>query len=206
MDKTIGKALFNSHSYIEYRKIVTDLLRENKSTGHEQSEALTNYSSLNETRMNRLEKTMTILPEVVTNLQALQNEYIWLVISEGWCGDAAQLLPVFDKMAEQSEGKIELRIVLRDDNEELMNHFLTNKAKSIPKLIVINKATSGALAHWGPRPYAAVELIAAYKKEHGVIDETIKTDLQMWYLHDKGLSTQSELIDMMLDLDSVADD
>ncbi|MDG2433372.1 thioredoxin family protein [Flavobacterium sp.] len=206
MDKTIGKALFNSHSYIEYRKIVTDLLRENKSTGHEQSEALTNYSSLNETRMNRLDKTLTILPEVVTNLQALQNEYIWLVISEGWCGDAAQLLPIFDKMAEQSEGKIELRIVLRDDNEELMNHFLTNKAKSIPKLIVINKATSGALAHWGPRPYAAVELIANYKKEHGVIDETIKTDLQMWYLHDKGLSTQSELIDMMLDLDSVADD
>lgn len=206
MDKTIGKALFNSHSYVEYRKIVTDLLRENKSTGHEQSEALTQYSSLNETRMNRLDKTMTILPEVVTNLQALQNEYIWLVISEGWCGDAAQLLPIFDKMAEQSEGKIELRIVLRDDNEELMNHFLTNKAKSIPKLIVINKATSGALAHWGPRPYAAVELIAAYKKEHGVIDETIKTDLQMWYLHDKGLSTQSELIDMMLDLDQIADD
>jgi hypothetical protein len=206
MDKTIGKALFNSHSYIEYRKIVTDLLRENKSTGNEQSEALTHYSKLNDTRMDRLEKTMKIVPEVVTSLQALEQEYIWIVISEGWCGDAAQLLPIFDKMAEQSEGKIELRIVLRDENEELMDNFLTNKARSIPKLIVINKATSGALAHWGPRPYGAVELIAAYKKEHGVIDEAIKTDLQMWYLHDKGLSTQSELIDMMLDLDQIADD
>ena len=70
MDKTIGKALFNSHSYIEYRKIVTDLLRENKSTGHEQSEALTQYSTLNETRMQRLDKTMKIVPEVVTSLQA----------------------------------------------------------------------------------------------------------------------------------------
>lgn len=206
MDKTIGKALFNSHSYIEYRKIVTDLLHENKSTGNEQSEALTNYSSLNEARMHRLDKTMKIVPEVIASLQALQHEYIWLVISEGWCGDAAQLLPIFDKMAEQSEGKIELCIVLRDENEELMNQFLTNKAKSIPKLILINKATSGALAHWGPRPNGAVELIANYKKEHGVIDETIKTDLQMWYLHDKGLSTQSELIDMMLDLDKVAND
>jgi hypothetical protein len=28
----------------------------------------------------------------------LKNDYIWLVISEGWCGDAAQLNPVFDKM------------------------------------------------------------------------------------------------------------
>jgi hypothetical protein len=206
MDKTIGKALFNSHSYIEYRKIVTDLLRENKSTGNEQSEALTQYSALNETRMDRLDKTMKILPEVVARLQALEHEYIWIVISEGWCGDAAQLLPVFDKMAEQSEGKIELRIVLRDENEELMNNFLTNKAKSIPKLIVLNKVTSGALAHWGPRPNGAVELISAYKKEHGVIDETLKADLQLWYLHDKGLSTQSELIDMMLDLDQIADD
>jgi hypothetical protein len=68
MDKTIGKALFNSHSYIEYRKIVTDLLRENKSTGNQQSEALTHYSSLNETRMNRLYKTMKLLPEVVSAL------------------------------------------------------------------------------------------------------------------------------------------
>jgi hypothetical protein len=68
MDNTIDKALFNSHSYIEYRKIVTDLLRENKSTGNQQSEALTHYSSLNETRMNRLDKTMKLLPEVVSAL------------------------------------------------------------------------------------------------------------------------------------------
>jgi hypothetical protein len=68
MDNTIDKALFNSHSYIEYRKIVTDLLRENKSTGNQQSEALTHYSSLNETRMNRLYKTMKLLPEVVSAL------------------------------------------------------------------------------------------------------------------------------------------
>lgn len=128
------------------------------------------------------------------------------MISEGWCGDAAQLLPVFDKMAEQSEGKIELRIVLRDENEELMNLFLTNKSKSIPKLIVINKATSGALAHWGPRPDGAVELIEAYKKQHGVIDETLKADLQIWYLHDKGVAAQSEVIDMMLDLDQISEE
>lgn len=205
MEKTIGKALFNSHSYIEYRKIVTDLLRENKSTGGEQSEALTHYSGLNETRMNRLDKTINILPEVVSRLQALQEEYIWMVISEGWCGDAAQLLPVFDKMADQSNGNIELRIVFRDENEELMNHFLTNKTKSIPKLIVLHKATGGALGHWGPRPNGAVELIANYKKEHGVIDETLKADLQLWYLHDKGFSAQSEVLDMMLDLDQIAD-
>jgi hypothetical protein len=201
----IGKALFNSHPYSEYRKLVSDLLRNEKSTGKEQSPELTNYSSLNETRMNRLDKTMKISEEITQNLKSLQNEYIWLVISEGWCGDAAQLLPIFDKMADASEGKIELKIVLRDENEELMNLFLTNKAKAIPKLIVINRETGGALAHWGPRPKGAADLITNYKKEHGALDETVKADLQLWYLHDKGLSTQNEIIGMMLDLDSQID-
>lgn len=201
MKKWIAKALFNSHSYFEYRKLITDLLKEEKSTGNEQSTALTNYSLLNETRMNCLEKTSKIPQENAQALKSLRHEYIWIVISEGWCGDAAQLLPIFDKMVAESDGKIDMKIVLRDENEELMNLFLTNKDKSIPKLIVINKQTGGALAHWGPRPKGAADLIGNYKKAHGALDETAKTDLQLWYFHDKGLTTQSEVIDMMLDLD-----
>jgi hypothetical protein len=205
MKKSFAKALFNSHSYSEYRKLITDLLKDDKSTGNEQSIDLTNYSHLNETRMNRLEKTLEIAQDNADKLESLKNEYIWLVISEGWCGDAAQLLPVFDKLVGVSRGKIEMRIVLRDENEELMNLFLTNKGKAIPKLIVINKGTGSALAHWGPRPKGASDLIANYKKEHGTIDEQAKTDLQLWYLHDKGLSCQSEVVDMMLDLDKDED-
>ena len=201
MKVTIAKALFNSHSYLEYRKIISDLLREDKSTGNEQSKELTHYSILNETRMNRIEKTIKLATEVSTQFKELKGEYIWLVISEGWCGDAAQLVPIFDKMATASEGKIELKIVFRDENEELMNLFLTNKGKAIPKIILINKETGSALAHWGPRPKGATDLIANYKKEHGQIDETAKADLQMWYLHDKGLSAQAEILDMMLDID-----
>jgi hypothetical protein len=74
-----------------------------------------------------------------------------------------------------------------DDNEELMNFFdqwpsqFPNHPLSIKQQVV---------QHWGPQPNGAVELIQI-KKEHGVIDETIKADLQLWYLHDKGLSTQS---------------
>jgi hypothetical protein len=201
MKKSIAQALFHSHSYSEYRKLVSDLLKEDKSTGNEQSPALANYSMLNETRMNRLEKTLKIAPENIERLKALKHDYIWLVISEGWCGDAAQLLPLFEKMVEESDGKLEMKIVLRDENEDLMNLFLTNKGKAIPKLIVIHKETGGALAHWGPRPKGAADLISNYKKEHGAIDEQAKTDLQLWYLHDKGLSSQQEIMGMMLDLD-----
>lgn len=195
----VAKALFNSHSYAEYRKLVSDLLLEGKSTGIEQSDDLTHYSTLNETRMNRLEKTMKITDENILKLKSLKGEYIWLVISEGWCGDAAQIVPILNKMAEES-GKIELKIVLRDENEDLMNLFLTKKAKAIPIVIVIDKATGDVLVSWGPRPKGAADLIKNYKKEFGAIDETAKTDLQLWYLHDKGLSTQEELITLMENL------
>ena len=196
----VAKALFNSHSYPEYRKLISDLLLEKKSTGDEQSEDLTHYSELNETRMNRLDKTIKITEENSIALQSLKSEYIWLVISEGWCGDAAQLLPVINKMAIES-GKIDLKIVLRDENEELMKLFLTNKKQAIPIVIAVDKETGSVLGNWGPRPKAAADLVADYKKEFGVIDETLKTNLQLWYLHDKGISTQNELVGLMLELE-----
>ncbi len=200
MKTEVAKALFNSHSYPEYRKSVADLLLEGKSSGNEQSEDLTNYSTLNETRMNRLEKTMSIAVENIEKLQSLKNEYIWLVLAEGWCGDAAQLLPIFSKMAAVSD-KIELKIVFRDANEDLMNHFLTNGAKAIPKLIVLDKETLNVEANWGPRPKGASELIKNYKAEFGVVNEKAKTELQLWYLNDKGLGTQKEVVMLMLDLE-----
>ena len=195
----VAKALFNSHSYIEYRKLITDLLLEKKSTGDEQSENLTHYSELNETRMNRLDKTMKITEENSIKLKSLKSEYIWLVISEGWCGDAAQLLPIINKMAEES-GKIELKIVLRDENEELMKLFLTDKKNAIPILIIVDKETGSVMGNWGPRPQAAADLVNDYKKEFGIIDETLKTNLQLWYLHDKGITTQNELVNLMMNL------
>jgi len=198
MKTIIQNSLANSHTYSEYRTLVSSLLKEEKSTGNEQSEDLTHYSQLNETRMNRLDKTIKVTEENNQKLQNLDKEYLWLVISEGWCGDAAQIVPVIHKMAELSN-KIELKIVLRDENEDLMNLFLTNGSKSIPKLIIIDKATSEVIGDFGPRPTGAKQLILDYKKEHGVIDETAKTELQLWYLHDKGVSTQNEIMEVLGD-------
>ena len=197
MKSIVAKALFNSYSYSEYRKLVTDLLSEGKSTGNEQSENLTHYTSLNEARMNRLEKTIKISENIIDKLQKLDNHYIWLVISEGWCGDAAQILPIINKMALESNKKIDLRIVFRDANDELMSHYLTNGGRAIPKVIVICKEAGIVRADWGPRPKGATELMTDYRKEFGVIDEKIKTDLQLWYLADKGISVQEELLEIM---------
>jgi len=197
MKSIVAKALFNSYSYAEYRKLVTDLLSEGKSTGDDQSESLTHYTSLNEARMNRLEKTIKISEETIEKLQNLENHYIWLVISEGWCGDAAQILPILNKMALASDKKVDLKIVLRDQNDELMSHYLTNGGRAIPKVVVICKEAGIVRADWGPRPKGATELMTNYKREFGVIDEKIKTDLQLWYLADKGISVQQELLAIM---------
>jgi thiol-disulfide isomerase/thioredoxin len=196
MKVSVAKALFNSYSYLEYRKIVSDLLSEGKSTGNEQSEDLLHYSTLNEARLKRLDKTIQVSEVVSMKLKGLRKEYIWLVIAEGWCGDAAQILPILNKMALETN-KIVLKIIFRDLNEDIMNHFLTNGARAIPKLLVIDKQTGKVCSDWGPRPEGALDLIRNYKVTHGVIDDEAKTQLQMWYLHDKGLSVQNEVIEMM---------
>lgn len=196
MKAIIEAALAKSMNYIQYRNLVSTLLAEGKATGPEQSEALVHYSSLNDTRMKRLDKTMVVTEAHTEKILGLEREYIWLVLTEGWCGDAGQIVPILNKMAAIGD-KITLKIVLRDENEALMNLFLTNGGKSIPKLILLDADTLDVLADWGPRPAGAQQLIREYKEKFGVIDDTLKTELQLWYHHDKGVSTQNEVLELL---------
>ncbi len=193
MKNSIKNALRAGFSYSDYREHITTLLAENKTTGHTQSEVLLNYTQLNEARMNRLDKTLTVLPEVQEQLNAFPKSITWLVLAEGWCGDAAQILPILAKVADAAD-KVTLKIVLRDNHDELMNLFLTNGSRSIPKVVVLNSETEEVIGSWGPRPEPARKMIADYKAEHGVVDEPIKIELQKWYLKDKGETTQRELL------------
>lgn len=196
MKDIISNSLPNTYSYEDYRTRIKNLLAEGKSSGQEQSDEILAYSQLNQTRMNRLDKTIKITPETEAFLSALNTEYIWLVLSEGWCGDAAQILPIINKMAQVTD-KVELKIAFRDENPELMNLFLTNGGKAVPKMIILDKKTLDIVADWGPRPAEAIKLILDYKAKHGIVDETAKADLQMWYLHDKGVSTQNEIVSLL---------
>lgn len=200
MKIAIAESLLKSHSYLKYRSIVTGLLQQGKSSGSQQSEALLHYSELSEARMNRLDKKMVISEDNIKKLLSLKKNYTWLVLSEGWCGDAAQILPVLNKMASIAK-HVDLKIVFRDENDSLMNAFLTNGSRSIPKLIVLEDGTKNVLGSWGPRPKGATDLITSYKRQYGLIDETAKTELQLWYLHDKGLGTQTEVADLMVELE-----
>ena len=192
MNSIITNSISKSCSYNEYRSLIFTYAQEGKTTGLISSSDYINYTKLNESRMHRLDKTIEVTQETKALLENLSKEYIWLVISETWCGDAAQVIPVINKMAEVAS-KIDLRIVLRDENEDLMNLFLTNGTKSIPKLIIIEKETGEVIGDFGPRPTQAKQLIIDYKAAHGVVDETAKIELQKWYLADKGVSIQNEI-------------
>lgn len=195
MKETIEKSLKNSLTYQEFRDLVGHLLTENKSTGHSQSEALTGYSLLNDRRMKRLDKTIKISDETATVIKSINEPQTWLVIAEGWCGDAAQNLPVINKIAAINT-LINFKVVLRDDNDYLMNLFLTNGGKSIPKLIALDK-DNNVIDTWGPRPSVATHMVADYKAEHGVIDAKFKQDLQVWYNKDKGQSLQNDFVKLV---------
>ncbi len=192
MKNIIQKSLENTYSYKEYRALVSDLLLEGKSTGQEQSEYITNYSILNDKRMNRLDKTIRKSDETITTLQNVNEPQTWLVLTEGWCGDAAQNLPVINKMAELNDN-IQLKLVLRDENLELMDLFLTNNGRSIPKLIALDK-DNNILNTWGPRPTIASKMVADYKEKNGSLDAEFKQDLQIWYNKDKGKSIQKDFV------------
>jgi len=182
-------------SYATYRTLIKGLLVEGKSTGSEQSEALFNYSQLNDKRMDRLDKTLKISGETQNSLNQLKDGYTFLVIAEGWCGDAAQILPVINKIAEAST-KINLKVVCRDENDELMSQFLTNGSKSIPKIIIVDKNYE-VINSWGPRPSIAAKMVLDYKGKNGGLDDEFKKDLQIWYNKDKGTNTQNDIVEIL---------
>ncbi|MFD2586493.1 thioredoxin family protein [Croceitalea marina] len=192
----INESLSRSWSYEIYREKVHELAMNGKTTGEVQSEALINYTQLNDRRMNRWDKTLKIPAAIQESIGQLNKNLLFLVITESWCGDASPSLPVINKIA-QLNPNIELRIVLRDENLDLMNRFLTNNARSIPKLIIVDHDTEEVIADWGPRPSMATKLVEDYKTLHGMLTPEFKQDLQVWYNKDKGQNTLSDIVGLL---------
>ena len=196
MKNSLEKSLQNAISYETYRTLVSNLLANGKATGPLQSEALTNYSLLNDRRMKRLDKTLQISEDTIATINSIKESQTWLTITEGWCGDAAQNLPVINKIAAINPN-INLKVVLRDENLELMDLFLTNGGRAIPKLIALD-AEHNVIFTWGPRPSVATKMVVDYKAKNGNLDAQFKQDLQVWYNKDKGKSVQEDIVRLLI--------
>lgn len=177
-------------TYGEYLELIDSLLEQGKTTGPDQSDSMVGYGKLNRQRMKRLDKTFEITDETRSFMAEIDRAQIWLVITEGWCGDAAQNLPLIEKIAAASD-LVETKYVLRDENSDLMDAYLTNGARSIPKLIAVDAATFEEIGQWGSRPAEATALFAKLKAE-GMEKSDILERIQRWYLADAGVAIQKE--------------
>jgi hypothetical protein len=183
-------------SYIAYRKLIDELLQQQLTTGKSNVASLLDYTKLNVARMNRLDKTIELIPELKEFAAKISAPQTWLVLTEGWCGDAAQIVPVLNKIA-LLNANINLKFLLRDENLDLMDAYLTNgTSRSIPKLIVLDEDGS-ELFNWGPRP-KEVQEIFYHMKANGADYGTIKEEIHSWYAKDKTVTTQQELFNLML--------
>lgn len=191
IENSIAKAM----SYEEYIALMAKLMAEGASTSTVPSEEMTLFTKLNYKRMIRLNKTIKIDGKYKEVVDAYKKKVTWLVLTESWCGDAAQILPVVNKIAEMS-GNISLRLVLRDENIDLMDLCLTNGTRSIPKLLVIDD-NYNIIDSFGPRPEAALNLVDDFREQYGKLTPEFKQYLQLWYNKDRGKSIVKDLLKLM---------
>lgn len=188
----VANSLPKAMTYQEYKELMAAHVEEGTSTGLSQSASLTQYTVLNNARMKRLDKTTRLPEDITAKFENFAGRQQWLVITESWCGDAAQSMSAMNKLA-QLAPTIDLKVVLRDENPELMNAFLTHGSMSIPKLIIFDEDKGEVIADWGPRPSVATAMVNDFKKEHGSLTPEFKKDLQVWYNKDKSQNILEDL-------------
>jgi hypothetical protein len=197
VSETIQEVLSKAYSYSEYRSLIDGLLAESKTTGENHSEEYLHYSNLNVQRMSRLDRTTKLDEALIENISNISEKQTWLILTEAWCGDAAQNIPVIQKMAELNEN-IEVKLILRDENLEIMDAYLTNGGRSIPKLIAFNLETQEELFTWGPRPQNAQELFMDFKTNpNGRTYADFSIEMQKWYAKDRTKSLQDEFVELL---------
>lgn len=179
-------------SFSDYFELAEKQTVEGRTSGENQEESLVAYSKMNFQRMKKWVKTGKISEEITNCIKESSQKLSFLVITETWCGDAAQNIPFLAKMVELNP-EWEMRLVFRDENEALINQYLTNGGKSIPKVIVMDES-GNELFNWGPRPALAQKLVVDYKNKPEPKEEyaAFAESLHLWYAKNRGVALQEE--------------
>lgn len=195
------QSVSRSYSYNEYKHIVLGHASDGTTSGDQLEERIA-ATLINAQRIRRIDNQCEITEELKTLVNQITNKISWLVLAESWCGDGAQCIPVIAKIAEQNPN-IELRFIFRDENLEVMDSFLTNGSRSIPKLICIDKQTENIKGAWGPRPKAIQAMVTQFKKDFpGASHDELVKNIHLWYAKDKTVSIQEEFVDFFTKLNS----
>lgn len=188
-----------NESGVSYEKFISDFENEVNSTDisklNEKEKELFEYKKLNFQRSSRIHKTYKPSEKLLSTLKSIDAKQTWMILTENWCGDSAQNLPYIFEIAKSNQ-MIELKILYRDENLDIMDLYLTNgKSRSIPKLVAFNEFGE-ELFQWGPRPNDLIEQIEIWKSEGMTKDEYIKL-IHLWYSQNKGRSIENEFIKLL---------
>ncbi|WNQ12435.1 thioredoxin family protein [Paenibacillus aurantius] len=86
-----------------------------------------------------------------------------VILAADWCGDVVRNVPVVFRALENSGMPVE--VLIKEENEDIMDQFLTMGGKSIP--VVIFTDTGGfVLGQWGPRPEHVQAVMREFKKHN----------------------------------------
>lgn len=125
----------------------------------------------------------------------LKNKNLRVVaIVEEWCGHCMLNVPLLIHLGEKAN--IPLRFLPRDNNLELMEHYLTNEKRIIPIFIFIDE-NGNEVAKWGPISQAINEFVDQYRKNLPekdsdqyeeafqtfikIIGDAFKSDEKLWH-------------------------
>jgi len=182
-------------SYPEYLKYFQkEVSKVNESPELAKQDKYARALPLNAHRTQRIERTYNISESLLAAVEAIGRNQIWLVLTEPWCGDSAQCLPYIAKIAASSP-LVEMRLLLRDQNLDLMDQYLTRGTRSIPKLVAFDRS-GNELFRWGPRPQEAMELFLN-SRQAGIPQEKMLQKLHLWYGRNRGKAIEEEFLEIL---------
>lgn len=152
------------------------------------------YRKLNVARMQRQTKTYVPSDAMRTAMQGITAPQTWVCITEDWCGDSSQTEPIIAAIAALNP-HVTYRMLDRDTHPDAMDMYLTNGSRSVP-IVVCFDAHGAQQWVWGPRPDAALPLVAQWKTEHEVNSEWYPK-LHAWYAQHAHREVEHDLIARM---------
>ena len=149
------------------------------------------FAKLNLHRLGRIRRTWRPSEELASLVARIDSPQLWMALTEPWCGDSAQCLPCLEILAE-SNPHLTIRYLLRDDNLEIMDKYLTGGKRGIPLLVAFDPGGS-ELFRWGPRPAEAQDVLDSAVAE-GLEKPAKLEKLHLFYGRNRGRALDGELV------------
>jgi hypothetical protein len=184
--------LAHALTFDAYIRLTESIVSNPSPGGKYQNEKTHRYTRSNLERMNKVLDTMLLNQKLYNQLSELKEKWTWLVLSEPWCGDASWGTPALYIISTATEN-IDFKILLRDENPEIMKGYQTAGGDSIPKLVCLRTEDLHELGTWGPRPQLLQNIVNATKGKPDIDYKEIVRQLHAWYEDDNTNSIQDEI-------------